>query len=164
VKIRPERDGDAPAIRQILIAAFDGPAEADLVERLRREGDLALALVAKDDSIHGYVAFPRLKIEDGDATRHAVGLAPLAVMPERQRLGIGGALVREGHRLLVERGQSLCFVLGDPAYYTRFGYSVGGAGAFKSAYSGPHFMALRLSPDAPQGGRVIYPAAFDALG
>ena len=130
VNIRPERSDDAAAIRSILIAAFAGSAEADLVERLRRDGDLVLALAADDGEVRGYVAFPRLRVEHADGARDVVGLAPVAVAPDRQRRGIGSALIREGHRRLVARGESLIFVLGYPAYYTRFGYSLAAAAPF----------------------------------
>ena len=164
MNIRPERGDDAAAIKSILIAAFSGSAEAELVERLRRDGDLVLALAADDGEVRGYVAFPRLRVEHADGARDVVGLARVAVAPDRQRRGIGSALVRAGHRRLVERGESLIFVLGYPAWYGRFGYSVAAAEPFDSAYSGPHFMALRLSDVAPTGGRVHFPAAFSDIG
>jgi putative acetyltransferase len=165
VSCRPERGEDAAAIRSILMAAFAGNAEADLVERLRRDGDLVLALVAEEEgTVCGYVAFPRLTVETDDGAHDAVGLAPIGVTPEYQRRGIGSALIREGHRRLAAQGESLVFVLGHAAYYPRFGYSVDAAAPFRSAYAGPHFMALRLRDDAPRGGEVRYPAAFDRLG
>ena len=164
MNIRRARGGDAPAIRDILIAAFKGGAEARLVEQLRAKSDLVLALVADNGEVRGYVAFPRLTVDDGQRVHDAVGLAPLAVAPTHQRLGIGGGLIREGHSLLVARGEPLIFVLGDPAYYVRFGYDAATAAPFTSAYSGPHFMALRLNENAPRGGKVRYPAAFADLG
>ncbi len=163
MNIRPERSDDAAAVKSILTAAFSGSAEADLVERLRRDGDLVLALAADDGEVRGYVAFPRLRVEHADGARDVVGLAPVAVAPDRQRRGIGSALIREGHRRLVERGESLIFVLGYPAWYRRFGYSLAAAAPFRSEYAGPHFMALRLNESAPITGKVRYPAAFADL-
>jgi putative acetyltransferase len=165
VIIRPERAADAAAIRDVLIAAFHGNAEASLVERLRRDGDLVLALVAEHDgALRGYVAFPRLGVEH-EAGRHTVvGLAPVGVAPECQGRGIGSALILEGHRRLAAQGEPLVFVLGHAAYYPRFGYSHDVAAPFESAYAGPHFMALRLGKNAPRSGKVGYPAAFDQLG
>jgi putative acetyltransferase len=159
--IRPERADDAALIRDILIAAFSGAAEADLVERLRHNDDLALALVAENS---GYIAFPNLTVEENGTTHGVVGLAPVAVTPAHQRRGIGGALIRKGHRLLAAQGTSLSFVLGDPDYYTRFGYDLAAAEPFDCAYAGPHFMALRLRENAPQAGTIRYPAAFEQLG
>jgi putative acetyltransferase len=164
VNIRLERGEDAAAIRHVLVAAFSGNVEADLVEQLRRDGDLALAMVAENDGIQGYVASPKLRIEDSEATHDAVGLAPLAVAPDAQKQGIGSALVREAHRRLVAQGCALSFVLGDPSYYARFGYDLALAAPFECAYAGPHFMALRFNDNAPKRGRVRYPAAFDQLG
>jgi putative acetyltransferase len=163
VNIRPEQNDDAAAVKSILIAAFSGSAEADLVERLCRDGDLVLALAADDGEVRGYVAFPRLRVEHADGARDVVGLAPVAVAADRQSRGIGSALIRAGHRRLVERGESLIFVLGYPAWYTRFGYSLAAAAPFRSEYAGPHFMALRLNESAPITGKVRYPAAFADL-
>jgi putative acetyltransferase len=165
VNIRSERAEDAAAIRSLLVSAFAGDAEADLVELMRHDGDLVVALVAEENgTMRGYVAFPRLTVEDCNVTDDVVGLAPVGVTPERQRSGIGSALICEGHRRLAALGETLVFVLGHAAYYPRFGYSVEAAAPFASAYAGPHFMALRLREDAPRRGTVRYPAAFDQLG
>ena len=91
-----------------------------------------------------------------------VALAPLAVLPERQRGGVGRALVDHAHRLLRDRGEALSIVLGDPAYYGRFGYSRERARAFSSAYQCDAFQALAWR-DAPDGGRVAYAPAFARL-
>ena len=74
-----------------------------------------------------------------DGAHDVVGLAPVAVAPGRQRRGIGSALIRAGHRRLVEQGESLVFVLGHPAYYTRFGYSLAAARAVPFRLFGPAF-------------------------
>lgn len=161
--IRPERPDDAPGVGELLDAAFGGPAESRLVERLRANGDLVLTLVATDAAaIAGYIAWPRLWIETAQQRLPAVGLAPLAVAPQRQRRGIGSALTREGLAQLRARGESLAFVLGDPVYYRRFGFTVEAASGYVSKYAGAHFMALKLSDVSPSAGRVRYPAAFDA--
>jgi putative acetyltransferase len=165
VIIQPAFVHDIAAIRGILISAFARQAEADLVDVLRVEDELVLALVAEQDGgVCGYVAFPRLEVLDSTGRVDAVGLAPLAVTRNLQRCGIGSALVREGLRLLAVYGEALVFVLGDPAYYTRFGFDPEAAAPFVSIYAGPHFMALRLADNAPRGGIVRYPAAFDQLG
>jgi putative acetyltransferase len=165
VNVRPERAEDAAAIREILVAAFPSTAEADLVERLRRDGDLALALVADNGGrVDGYAAFPKLIVENAGSIHTVAGLAPVAVTPDWQRLGIGRALIRKGHRLLFAQGYSLVFVLGDPSYYTRQGYDLDLALPFDCVYAGPHFMALKLNESAPKNGKLRYPAAFDELG
>ena len=165
MNIRAERADDAAAIRGVLISAFPGPAEADLVERLRADRELVLSLVAElEGTVCGYVAFPRLVLESAGEGVDSAGLATLAVSPQSHRRGIGSLLVREGLRLLDAQGLPLVFVLGDPAYYARFGFDLAAARSFDSPYAGTHFMVLRLSENAPRGGKVRYPAAFDQRG
>ncbi|MBN8966077.1 MAG: N-acetyltransferase [Rhizobiales bacterium] len=160
--IRAERSGDERGVRAVLEAAFGGSAEADLAEWLRTDGDLILALVAeRRGDIAGFIAFPRLSIELDRRVIPVAGLAPVGVRPEMQRQGIGCALIRAGLAQLKDRAEALVFVLGDPAYYGRFGFAA--TDGFSSRYAGPHFQALRLAPDAPRAGRVVYPGAFDEL-
>ncbi|WP_458759549.1 GNAT family N-acetyltransferase [Afipia sp. TerB] len=146
-------------------AAFGGDDEADLVDRLRADGDLILSLVAEqDDRIVGHVAFSRLSITHDSHVTSGVSLAPVGVLPGMQRKGAGSALIEAGHDQLRYAGETVVFVLGDPAYYSRFGYSLDGADAFDCAYAGPHFQWLRLSPQAPAAGVIAYAPAFDGLG
>ncbi len=164
--IRPEFIADAASVRALLVKAFGGALEAELVERLRRDGDIVLSLVATDshDAVVGYVAFARLVVDSEGRRIPAIGLVPLAVRPDLQRCGIGRLLVQNGLERLRDRAEGILFVLGDPAYYGRFGFDVVGARAFACVYSGPHLMTLRLRPVAPLGGKLNYPAAFTALG
>jgi putative acetyltransferase len=165
ISIRPETPSDTPAVRAVLLAAFAGDAEAELVGRLRSDNALVAALIAEEGGrvVIGYIAFPRLTVEIGTAVEPAIGLAPLAVAPTQQGHGVGSALARVGLTQLAARGERIVFVLGAPAYYGRFGFSVDAAAPFASRYAGPHFMALPLSGDAPRAGRVRYPLAFDQL-
>ncbi len=97
VSIRPEQPADAAAIRRVLEAAFPTAAEAHLVELLRAGGHLGISLVAEvDDEIVGHIAFSPVEIEGAAVEGIGIGLAPLAVLPDYQRQGIGGQLVREG--------------------------------------------------------------------
>jgi putative acetyltransferase len=166
VVVRPESADDAIAIRALLEDAFGGSAEAALVEQLRATNEIVLALVAiaSPDVVVGFIAFERLQIEMADGSRAGIALAPLAVGTAHQRCGIGSALVREGLDRLAARHEEIVLVLGDPAFYERFGFSVEEAKAFTSRYQGQHFMALRLVAAAPSRGQVCYPAAFDDLG
>jgi len=162
--IRREQPDDAPAIGAVMDAAFGGLAEGRLVERLRAAGDLVLALVAiHEAAVVSYVAWPRLWVEMLQNSHPAVGLAPLGVTPPRQRQGVGSSLTRAGLAQLKADGDSLVFVLGDPAYYRRFGFSLEAARAYDSIYAGAHFMALKLAAAAPDDGRVRYPSAFDQM-
>jgi len=159
VNIRHERAEDFGAIRRLLIVAFGGPAEATLVEGLREDGDLALALVAKDaNEVVGYVAFSPL-----ESPERALALAPLAVAPKRQRRGIGAALIAEALRQTRAGGWGAMFVLGDPEYYGRFGFTPEVAAGFDSPYAGPHFMALQLSDVSVRAAPVVYSKRFSAL-
>lgn len=166
VVIRPEQHGDHAEVAALLKAAFGGTAEADLVTRLRDNKDivLALAAVTTHGTIVGYIACPRLQLMQDAPGIPVVGVAPLAVAPAHQRGGIGGALMAASLERLRQQGEALVFVLGDPAYYTRFGFDLASAEPFASDYAGPHFMALALRADAPANGRLIYPRAFSDLG
>jgi putative acetyltransferase len=161
--IRPEMQRDAASVRAVLEAAFGGTVEADLTERLRAEGDLVQALVAElPEGVVGYVAFPRLTLGVDERNIPVVGLAPVGVSPSVQRQGTGSALIRAGLARLKDRGECLVFVLGEPNYYSRFGFEV--MPGFVSPYAGAYFQTLRLSPNAPSSGTVSYPRAFADLG
>lgn len=163
--IRREAAEDVAAIRKVICSAFGCDDEADLVDRLRADGDLILSLVAEQDGqIIGHVAFSRLSITNDSDVTSGVSLAPVGVLPEMQRKGIGRALIEAGHDQLRHAGETVVFVLGDPAYYSRFGYSANGADAFDCPYAGPYFQWLRLSSQAPAAGVVAYAPAFGGLG
>lgn len=157
--IREAEAKDHEAIARLVEAAFGQPDEAKLVETLRANGDMVLELVATNEGeLVGHVAFSRLAVDRFDA----LALAPLAVLPVRQRSGIGAALLENAHHLLADRGESLCLVLGDPAYYGRFGYARDRAAGFESAYQCDALQALAWG-EAPRTGRLIYPSAFQGL-
>lgn len=162
VAVRPEAAADRDAVRTIHREAFAGPAEADLVEALRRDGDLILSLVAAADEPVGHIAFSRLTLPD--APVRASALAPLAVLPSCQRQGIGTALVEDGLRRLAASGEDLVLVLGEPAYYGRFGFAAQDAAPLKTPYDGPYLQALALSEQGRHArGPVRYPRAFAGL-
>lgn len=157
--VRPCDPGDAARVRALLTAAFPTAAEAELVERLRADGDVVIELVDEvGGALAGHVLFSKM-----EAPFRALALGPVAVAPERQRGGIGSALIRAGHDLAAADGWEAVFVLGDPAYYKRFGYSLEAAQDFDSVYAGPHFMVLGLTDDLPRSGRVDHAAAFAGL-
>lgn len=161
--IRPEAGGDEAGIRALHREAFGSDAEAGLVDELRDEGVVVLSLVAEDKGqIVGHVLFSRLMLSE--VQKCASALAPVAVDLRRQKQGIGSRLIEDAHRRLRTQGETLVFVLGDPAYYTRFGFSAEAARPFRTPYDGPYLMALAFSPDAPVSGSVTYPAPFARLG
>jgi len=160
VAVRSARPEDHPAISTLLNAAFGGAEEAELVESLRGAGDVVLELVAvAGDAIVGQILFSRLTVGDDF---DAVALAPLAVLPANQRHGVGAALVKAGHDQLQASGESLSIVLGDTAYYGRFGYTHARAAGYDSAYQGEHLQGLAFR-EAPISGALTYAPAFGAL-
>lgn len=161
--IRAEMPADVAAIRAVHFSAFPAAQEADLVDVLRADGDLVLSLVAvRDGAVTGHIAFSRMMARN-DKASPAVALAPLAVRPEFQRMGIGSALVESGLQQLAKGGEMLVFVVGSPAYYGRFGFGAGPAAGFTSLYAGPYFQVKRLADHAPASGSVHYARAFSGL-
>jgi putative acetyltransferase len=120
--IRPATASDAPAIRALLGAAFPEEPLAPVVEALRADPRAeAVELVAEAESLLGHVMFTRVALEGAGEVRASI-LAPLCAAPQHQHEGVGSALVGEGLALLRARGDELCLVFGDPAYYGRFGF------------------------------------------
>jgi putative acetyltransferase len=164
--VRSERANssqDRSAIHSIHEAAFGRPDEAGLVDSLREEGAILLSLIAEvEQGIVGHILFSRMWIETGDGPVSAVALAPVAVLPEHQRHGIGAQLIRHGLDSLRERGERIVIVLGEPEYYTRFGFSPEKARALQSPFPPESYMAMELESGAIERicGRVRYPAAF----
>ena len=161
--IREERPGDEAATAALTEAAFrdlpysDG-TEATIIERLRADGNLALSLVAEDSggTIVGHAAFSPVTIA-GEA-QGWYGLGPLSVSPARQREGIGSALVRGGLERLAGERAAGCVVLGEPAYYGRFGFRH----EPRLSYPGPrpeYFQMVAFADSWPEG-TVRYAPAF----
>lgn len=162
--IRPEQPGDESIIHRLTKAAFrDMPFsqgdEQHLIDALRRDGDLALSLVAENaERIVGHIAFSRVAISDGTADWYDLG--PVSVWPDLHRQGIGSALIRQGIAELRERGAAGIVLLGSPDYYHRFGFRH----EPQLRYPGPppeYFQCLVLSGDLPEG-EVTYAPAFRA--
>ena len=161
--IRLEVDADIAAIREVNIAAFETAEEADLIEALRRDGVVLLSLVAEvDEQIVGHILFSRMSIESSSGSIAAVALAPMAVRPHYQRLGVGGRLITNGLERLRTMGERIVIVVGHPEYYPRFGFSAALARRLDSPFSVDAFMALELKRGALDNvtGRVRYPNAF----
>ena len=161
--VRCEAANERPLVHSINEAAFVRPDEADLVDNLRSEGVVLLSLVAElEKRIVGHALFSRMSIETASGSIPAVALAPMAVLPEYQRRGIGGRLVRHGLDLLRQQGARIVIVLGHPDYYPRFGFSPKTAGALESPFPPEASHGAGVSPGALDGirGRVRYPAAF----
>jgi putative acetyltransferase len=176
VDIRAEQPADEPAVRELHLAAFgeEGRVVADLVDALRRRHSTqpSLSLVATDaDRVVGHVLLTRSLL---DAPRRLVDvqvLSPLGVQPERQREGIGAALVRRAVEVLEARGVPLVFLEGSPRYYPRLGFRPGGDLGFRKPslrIPDAAFQALTLPAYEPwMTGTLVYSATFwrcDAVG
>lgn len=160
VMFRDAKAADQKAIHGLIEAAFDQKAEADLVDQLNADGDMVISLVAENATgdLLGHVALSKLK-----SPPSALALAPVSVAPDEQSKGIGSALIRDAIERARVLGAELIFVLGDPAFYTRFGFSVDAARPYPCPYAGPYFMALLLSQTANKNAPLIYPTAFSNL-
>ncbi|MCA2212687.1 GNAT family N-acetyltransferase [Jidongwangia harbinensis] len=158
-ELRAERPDDLPGIRAVLAAAFETTAEADLVDALRA-GDAwlpELSVVAVEDhTVIAHALLSRIVVAGPDGDVPALALGPVAVLPERQKQGHGSAVIRDA--LLRAAGESLVVVLGDPAYYGRFGFGPGAAHGITGPWSsfGDAWQVLPLrGPVVP--GEVLYP-------
>lgn len=165
VEVRAERADDCAAIRSVHLAAFPTPAEADLVEQLRRNGDAVISLVAVEaGQVVGHVLFSRMRVDADARQLSALALAPVAVVPGRQGCGIGSALVEAGIAKAGSKEIDIIFVLGEPAFYGRFGFAPEVAAPFASPYAGPYLQARAMNAFvAPTSGRAEYPTAFESL-
>ena len=158
--IRPESPADEAAVRAVHKAAFPTDAEARLVDAIRANGNDRVSLVAeKQGRIVGHVLFSPVDVEGSEG----IGLAPVAVLPDFQRHGIGAALVKAGIAACRELGAKFIVVLGDPRYYRRFGFRPTHLGNEYGA--GEEFMALELEPHASAAlhGVVRYGREFSEV-
>ncbi|MGN6374098.1 MAG: GNAT family N-acetyltransferase [Sphingomonas sp.] len=159
---------DAFDIDAVLNTCFPRPTEAMLVKQLAIDGDLVLVLLARDEQTRGalgLVALSRTLVAIGGDPVPAVALAPLALMPAHRRSGVAEALVVAAIDEMRSAGALLMFVLGDPDFYGRFGFTAQSAEGFESPYAGPYLLALELQGGLPCGPRGLadHAAAFAAL-
>jgi predicted N-acetyltransferase YhbS len=164
--IRPETAADHEAVRHVNRLAFGQDDEARIVDALRNGGHSRVSLVAEVESrVVGHILFSDLPILTDNNTVPALSLAPMAVLPEFQRKGVGSALVRKGLEVCRGTGHRIVVVLGHPAFYPRFGFSAKLAEPLTSPFGGrAAWMALDLVPGALAGvsGWVRYPPPFGA--
>jgi putative acetyltransferase len=161
--IRAETPEDREAVFRVHATAFPTDAEARLVDALRDGGHGRVSLVAeREGKVIGHVLFSTLEIVNDEGNLEVLSLAPLAVLPEHQRRGVGSRLVREGLKACREAGHRAVFVVGEPEYYGAFGFTSSLAGQFDSPYPGEAFMAIELTPGGLRGvvGSVRYPPPF----
>ncbi len=185
--VRPERPEDAEAIDEVLQQAFGSTEESTLVRALRASDYFVptLALVAEAEAeavaeadaeteqhpkrIVGYILFSRIGIETRNGEIPALALAPMAVLPEYQRQGVGTQLVKAGLEACRQRGYRIVVLIGHPEYYPRFGFTPARDYSLKTSFAVPDdaFMALELTPGAlntARDGNVRFSPPFDAVG
>jgi putative acetyltransferase len=167
--IRPERAADTSEVRRVHELAFGQPVEADLVDRLRDACADALSLVAEDHVVVGHILFTPVIVESAARRVVGMGLAPMAVLPDRQRQGIGSQLVTRGLDILRERGCPFVVVVGHPEYYPRFGFERASTHGLASQWNGmpdAAFMVLVLNARAMAdvSGVATYRDEFNEFG
>jgi putative acetyltransferase len=166
VIVRNEKPEDIAGIHEVNEKAFGQAAEANLVDALRANGKVTLSLVAvRDDRVVGHILFSPVVIESEKGALAAVGLAPLAVLPEFQNQGIGSRLVRAGLDECRKASHESVVVLGHPEYYPRFGFRPASRYGIKSEYDvrDEVFMIIELREGALLGhsGVVKYQPEFN---
>ena len=169
VLIRREGPEDAAAIREITAAAFGRPAEAALVDELR-DGEawlpvlsmVAVSMVAGESSVAGHVLCTRGHVDGAPV----LALGPLSVRPDRQRAGVGSALMHAVLGAGDALGEPLVVLLGDPGYYRRFGFGLGGDFQITPPVASwqPHFQVRPLAAYRPSvRGAFRYAEPFDRV-
>ncbi len=166
--IRDERPSDISGVRIAHQKAFRRDAEATLVDRLREEARIVSSVVAEiGNEIVGNAIFSRISVSTSDGRIDALALAPVAVLPQYQRQGVGSRIIQHGVRASARHGYAAIFVLGDPSYYSRFGFSSDIARRVSSPYSkaGAAWMALEIKPASLSDGHAhaTYPEAFSIV-
>ena len=164
IQIRQETPADIAAIEAVTVAAFanaehSSHTEQFIVAALRSSGQLAVSLVAEQHgAIVGHVAASPVTIDDADTGWY--GLGPVSVVPPLQGQGIGTQLIEETLNQLRALGAGGCVVLGEPAYYARFGFEANAALTLPGVPA-EYFQALSFGADVPQG-TVAYHTSFSA--
>lgn len=161
---RPETGADRGAVHALTAAAFGRPDEADLVDALRADPGawlpgLSWVAEAEDGTVAAYALITRCHVD----SEPALALAPVAVLPGRQREGAGAAVVRAVLDAARGRGERLVLVLGHPEYYPRFGFVRASGYGIRPGFDAPDeaVMALVLDGSAHVApGTIRYPAAF----
>ncbi len=166
--IRPETSEDKEAVRHVNEQAFGRAGEANLVESLHAKQKVVSSLVAvQNGQIVGHILFCPVVIEAKTKSYDAVGLGPMAVLPQFQGQGIGSALIGRGFEILRQSNHQVVIVLGHPDFYSRLGFSPASSFGVDCQFDVPDevFMLAELSPGAAAGrnGTVVYPPEFNEV-
>lgn len=162
--LRNEQTDDIESIFNITQQAFEHAAHTDhtehfIVNALREANQLSISIVAEfEGKIIGHVAISPVVISSGEPNWY--GLGPVSVVPAYQQQGVGKALIQQSLQQLKQLGAAGCVVLGDPAYYSKFGFKPY-AHLILEGVPAEYFQALAFTQDIPHG-KVNYHAAFGA--
>ncbi len=168
IEIRRERPEDRAQVRWVNELAFGQPNEADLVDAVRSAGAATLSMVAvREGKVIGHILFSPVTVVSPSGDFPAIGLAPMAVVPDVQKCGIGSMLVRASLGELSRAGHEIVVVLGHPEYYPRFGFVRASTYGIRWEQDVPDeaFMVLELKPGvlAGRGGVVRYRSEFSTV-
>jgi putative acetyltransferase len=166
ITFRLEAANESGLIYDLVHKAYGQKAEARLVEDLCNDGDALISVVAmKEDVIVGHALFSDIPVGTSKNLLRGAALAPISVASTHQNQGIGGGLIMQGLKECRKIGIQVVLVLGDPAYYGRFGFSAALSDNLESPYQGEYFQALEIEPGVLEGvtGKVLYPDAFKKL-
>lgn len=157
ITIRDATPDDATAISILLVGAFEQPNESRLIDALRAEGSVAHELVAiEDDELIGHLCLSRLIAPSG-----WLALAPVSVRSNLQGRGVGAELVRYGLDKARQNHAKAVVVIGDPAYYHRFGFVFDGPSELTSPYPAQYTGLFPIAPStAAVQAELVYPAPF----
>jgi predicted N-acetyltransferase YhbS len=172
IVIRQEEPADYPAVFDLIEAAFQFEPMSDhreqyLVERLRQSSAFLpeLSLLAEHDGeIIGHILLTKITIQNAEESDQSLALAPVSVLPQYQRKGVGGRLIGEAHRRAKSLGFQSVVLLGHQNYYPRFGYEPASKYGIKLSFDVPeeNYMVIELTPGGLAGvkGIVKYPNEF----
>jgi len=141
MKMRREQESDVDQITEIHNQAFNGMDEGKIVKNLRENKNLTISLVCEiDGKVVGHIAYSPIRNKNGEII--GIGLAPIGVLPSFQNQGIGSRLIEQGNKQAFDLGFKKIFVLGDPQYYSRFGFVLAKNYNYYCEYDpeGDHFM------------------------
>jgi putative acetyltransferase len=165
--IRPATQNDLEFITRIHRASFPGPDEARLVENLYKNQKAIISILAEQNrEVIGHSLFSPVHLSDAPAGLRGLGLAPVAVLPSYQRMGAGTGMIQLGLKMAHLRGFDYVVVLGDPAYYRRFGFATASQRGLQNEYGvDAEFMVIEFRKGAlAAGGLVRYSEEFKTLG
>ncbi|MGL5080491.1 MAG: GNAT family N-acetyltransferase [Microcoleaceae cyanobacterium] len=168
MEVRAEKLDDIEAVCKVNVAAFGWESEANLVNQLRGVTSTFSFVAVESEQIVGHIFFSPVVIEGNSADDLPfLGLAPVAVLPNYQRQGIGTLLIRYGLAECARLGYKVVVVLGDPKYYSRFGFTPAKEKGLGCEYAVPDeaFMVLELESGGLEGcvGTVQYRSEFNHL-